>query len=68
MNVMTPDITNFVIVPNSIGEFGSLYEITSQSNEIFINGTTVADIDIIDAITAAQLQTSGSIINSTTGA
>lgn len=66
MNVMTPDITNFVIVPVSSGAFGSLFEITSQSNEIFINGATVDNIEIIDAITASQLQASGSVVTSTT--
>jgi len=68
MNVMTPDITNFIIVPASGGAFGSLYEITSQSNEIFINGATVDNIDIIDAITASQLQTTGNVITNTAGA
>jgi hypothetical protein len=68
MNALTPDITNFVIVPTSVGTFGSLYEITSQSNEIFINGATVDNIEIIDAITASQLQASGSIVTNSTGA
>ena len=67
MNVMTPDITNFVIVPVSSGSFGSLFEITSQSNEIFINGATVNNIEIIDAITASQLQAIGSVVTSTSG-
>ena len=67
MNIMTPDITNFIIVPNSVGSFGSLYEITSQSNEILINGATVDNIEIIDAITASQLQASSSVVTSTTG-
>jgi len=68
MNSMTPDITNFIIVPGSVGSFGSLYEIKSQSNELFINGATVDNIDIIDSITASQLQASGSIVTSTSGA
>lgn len=54
MNLMTPNITNFVIVPKS-GTFGGLYEITCLSNEIFISGTTISDIEVIDAITANQL-------------
>lgn len=64
MNIMTPDITNFVIVPNSNNDFGSLYEIKCASNEIFINGATANDIEVIDAITASQLNAT-SIINST---
>lgn len=54
MNLLTPNITNFVIVPKT-GTFGSLYEITCLSNEIFVSGTSVSDIEIIDAITANQL-------------
>jgi hypothetical protein len=65
MNLMTPDITNFVIVPKS-NNFGSLYEVTCLTNEIFISGATVSDIEIIDAITASQLNTSLIITNSGT--
>jgi hypothetical protein len=67
MNQLTPDVTNFVIVPNTVGSFGSLYEVTCQTNEIFINGATVNDVDIIDAVTASQLKTSGSIVTSSIG-
>jgi hypothetical protein len=56
MNVLTPDITNFVIVP-TVNNFGSLYEVACQTNEIFISGTQASDIDVIDAITASQLNT-----------
>jgi len=56
MNLLTPDITNFVIVP-VVNNFGSLYEVTCQSNEIFISGARASDIAVIDAITAAQLNT-----------
>jgi len=67
MNELTPDITNFIIVPKITGTFGSLYEITCQSNEIFINGATVNDIEVIDSITASQLRASSSVVTSTTG-
>lgn len=56
MNLVSPDITNFVIVPRS-NNFGSLYEIACQNSEIFISGATAADIEIINAITAAELNT-----------
>jgi hypothetical protein len=56
MNVLTPDVTNFVIVP-VVNNFGSLYEVACQSNEIFISGAQASDIDVIDAITASQLNT-----------
>lgn len=63
MNSLTPDITNFIIVPTETSNgFGSLYEVACLSNEILISGATVADIEIIDAITASQLKTSSSII------
>jgi hypothetical protein len=56
MNSLTPYITNFVIVPSSSGTFGSLYEVTCLSNELFISSANIADIEIIDAITASQLK------------
>jgi hypothetical protein len=56
MNILTPDITNFIIVP-TVNNFGSLYEIACQSNEIFISGAQVTDISVIDAVTASQLNT-----------
>jgi hypothetical protein len=65
MNLLTPDITNFVIVPTNGSTFGSLYEISCQENEIFINGTNIDNIEIIDAITASQLNLTTSIITST---
>jgi hypothetical protein len=64
MNLLTPDITNFVIVPKATNNFGSLYEVACLSNEIFISGATVSDIEIIDAITSSQLKTT-SIVTGT---
>lgn len=63
MNLLTPDITNFIIVPKSNNSFGSLYEVTCLTNEIFINGAGVEEIEIIDAITSTQLKTT-SIVTS----
>jgi hypothetical protein len=61
MNELTPDISNFVIVPRKQGlNFGSLYEIKSLSNEILINGATVDDIEVISGITASNIKTSNS--------
>ena len=56
MNLMTPDVTNFMIIP-TVNNFGSLYEVACQSNEIFISGAQAADITVIDAVTATQLNT-----------
>ena len=66
MNTMTPDITNFVIVPKSTNNFGSLYEVACLSNELFISGATANDIEVIDAITASQLKTSSIVTTSGT--
>jgi len=67
MNLLTPDITNFIIVPKADVPFGSLYEIACQNNEIFVNGAMVTDIEIIDAITSSQIKTTETIVNNTLG-
>jgi hypothetical protein len=64
MNLLSPSITNFIITPKSVGSFGSLYEIACLSNEIFISSATVADIEIIDAITASQIKSVSTIVTS----
>ena len=65
MNQMTPDIVSIVIVPNEQSQsFGSLYEIKSESNEIFISSATVENVEIIDAITASRLRATGNVITS----
>ena len=67
MNKLTPYITTFLIVPeNSDQVYGSLQQITSAPNEIFISGATVSDIEIIDAITATKIKAQGYIITSST--
>lgn len=57
MNQLTPAISTFVIVPRQ-GDlnFGSLFEIKAQSNQLFINGATVADIEIITGITSSNIK------------
>ena len=63
LNTMTPDIVNFIIVPKNPNlPFGSLFEISCQPNEILISGTTPNDIEIIDAVTAAQINSVSPII------
>jgi len=62
MNIMTPDITNFVLVPKQDNGFGSLYQITCLSNEIFINGATINDIQIITSLTASELKAASTIV------
>ena len=62
MNALTPNIVNFLIVPKE-GDltFGSLFEIPCENDQIFINGASINDIEIISAVTASQLQSAGSI-------
>ena len=65
MNRLAPDLVTMVIVPKQTSQsFGSLFEIRSESDEIFINSATVADIEIIDEITASRLNASGKVISS----
>jgi hypothetical protein len=57
MNTLAPDIANFVIVPKQSGlNFGSLFEIRSPSNQLFINGATVDNIEIISGITSSNIK------------
>ncbi len=66
-NKMAPDLLTVVIVPNQATQsFGSLFQVTGSSDEIFISGATVNDVEIIDAIGANQLQASGTVVTSTT--
>ena len=68
VNQLAPDISNFVIVPRQSGlNFGSLFEIKSASDQIFINGATVNDIEIISGITSSAIKSiSGTTAASTT--
>ena len=65
LSQLTPKLVSFLMVPKQETQsFGSLFQIKSEPNEILISGATVADIQIIDEITAASLQASGSVIQS----
>jgi hypothetical protein len=60
MNRLAPLLTNFVIVPKASGlTFGSLFEITAESDQLFINGATVDNIEIVTNITATTIKASG---------
>jgi hypothetical protein len=67
VNQLAPDISNFVIVPRQSGlNFGSLFEIKSATDQIFINGATVNDIEIISGITSSAIKSvSGTTVTST---
>jgi len=51
-------VSSVVLVPlNSQKSFGDLYEIRSAPNQIFVNGATVNDVEVITALTSTNLQT-----------
>jgi len=58
-SVLAPTIASIIIVPASENSvFGSLMQINSEYNEIIISAATVDNVQIISAITAAQLNQS----------
>ena len=64
-NQLAPDLLTAVIVPNQSGQsFGSLFQIDSAADEIFISGATVDDVAIITALGANQLAASGTVSTS----
>jgi hypothetical protein len=66
MNQLAPSVSNFVIVPRQSGlNFGSLFEIKSASDQLFINGATVDDIDIISGITSSNIKSVSGTANTT---
>jgi hypothetical protein len=68
-NQLAPDLLTAVIVPNQSGQsFGSLFQINSAADEIFISGATVDDVSIISALGANQLVASGTVVTSTSTA
>jgi hypothetical protein len=65
MNKTTPYLVNIVIVPRQPDlHFGSLFEIKAESDQIFINGATTDDIEVISAITASNISANGAINSS----
>jgi hypothetical protein len=51
-------VSSAVLVPlDPQKSFGDLYEIRSAPNQIFVNGATVNDIEVITALTSTNLQT-----------
>lgn len=59
----SPYIVNFLIVPQQESAvFGSLLEIRSQPDQIFISSATVEDIEIIQNITASNIKAISAIV------
>jgi hypothetical protein len=55
-SVLTPKISSIIIVPTSTSlGFGNLYQINAEPDEIMVSAATVDNVEIISAITAAQL-------------
>jgi hypothetical protein len=51
-------VSSVVLVPlNPQKFFGDLYEIRSAPNQIFVNGATVNDIEVITALTSTNIRT-----------
>jgi len=67
INTAAPDISNMVLVPRQPTQsFGSLFEIQSRVDEIFVSGARVDDIEIVTAISATEIRAiSSTIITST---
>lgn len=67
INEVSPDISNIVIVPRQADlVFGSLFEIQSNPDEIFISSATVNDIKIVPYISASELRVPASVFVNTT--
>ena len=59
---LSQDLGSIVIVPKSSTQnFGDLFQIRSNPNEIFVSSATVDDVEIIDSVTATQLQSNQSV-------
>jgi hypothetical protein len=62
---LSPNIVNLVIVPKQLNlAFGSLFEISSNSDELLISSATVEDVEIISEITAARINANGTVLTS----
>ena len=62
---LTPNLVNLVIVPKQESlAFGSLFEVNSNADEILISCATVDDIEIISEITAARINSTGTVLTS----
>lgn len=60
---LTPNISSIIIVPaNEAEAFGSLMQVNANINEIITSAATVDNVQIITAITAAQLNQTGTVV------
>jgi hypothetical protein len=62
MTKLSPDLSAFVIVPLQESlSFGSMFEVKSEADEIFISSATVENIEVVSSLTASKLKASGAI-------
>jgi len=55
-NALAPNVASIIIVPNSTDiAFGGLLQINSNPNEVMVSAATADNVQIISAITAAQI-------------
>jgi hypothetical protein len=67
INEVAPDVSNLVLVPRQPDQdFGSLFEIQSREDEIFVSSATVDDIEIVNSISAVEIRSSAERIISST--
>ncbi len=60
---LSPNISSIVIVPANESEvFGSLMQVNCNINEVITSAATVDNVQIISAITAAQLNQTGTLV------
>jgi hypothetical protein len=60
---LAPNISSILIVPASESSvFGSLLQINAEFNEIIQSAATVDNVEIISAITAAQINQTGAVV------
>jgi hypothetical protein len=63
MTKMSPNVSNIVIVPKDQSlSFGSLFEIKSNADEIFVSSASVNDVEIISEITASRIRAAGPVL------
>jgi hypothetical protein len=63
MNKLSPNLSNIIIVPKDQSlNFGSLFEIKSNADEIFVSSASVNDVEIISEITASRIRAAGPVL------
>ena len=62
MTQVSPDLAAIVIVPTQETlSFGSMFEVKSEADEVFISSATVANIEVVSSLTATNLKASGAL-------